>query len=79
MGLGRGSDPRVSGQIGTVLGVSILVIVLAAAGSAGPVHAFAVARWISVGVLAVSALAALGITPRRREAAGIGQVRRSAP
>ncbi|MFQ3555376.1 MFS transporter [Streptomyces gramineus] len=54
-----------AGQLGTVLGVSILVIVLAAAGPTGSVHAFTVARWISVGVMAVSGLAALGITPRR--------------
>lgn len=53
-----------AGQIGTVLGVSGLVVVLAAAGPRDPAHAFSLAWWISAGVVALSALAALGISPR---------------
>ncbi|MEV7323988.1 MFS transporter [Streptomyces sp. NPDC093970] len=58
-----------AGQIGTVFGVSLLVIILSAVGSGGPAHAFAVAWWVSVGVMALSGVAALGITPRRTGAA----------
>ncbi|WP_438302463.1 MFS transporter [Streptomyces sp. HUAS TT11] len=58
-----------AGQVGTVLGVSLLVIILAAAASGGPVHAFSLAWWISVGVMAASGLAALGISPRRPKSA----------
>ncbi|WP_327365280.1 MFS transporter [Streptomyces sp. NBC_01217] len=57
-----------AGQVGTVLGVSALVVILAAGGSGGPSHTFSLAWWISAGVVALSALAALGITPRRRPA-----------
>ncbi|MEU4098425.1 MFS transporter [Streptomyces sp. NPDC026673] len=53
-----------AGQVGSVLGVSGLVVVLSAAGSEGPAHAFSLAWWISAGVVALSALAALGISPR---------------
>lgn len=53
-----------SGQVGTVLGVSGLVVVLAAAGPRDPAHAYSLAWWISAGVVALSALAALGISPR---------------
>ncbi|MFE4654949.1 MFS transporter [Streptomyces sp. NPDC056707] len=58
-----------AGQVGTVLGVSALVVILAASGSRFPAHTFTLAWWISAGVVALSALAALGITPRRRPAA----------
>jgi EmrB/QacA subfamily drug resistance transporter len=54
-----------AGQVGTVLGVSVLVVILADAGSGGPAHTFSLAWWISAGVMAVSGLAALGLTPRR--------------
>ncbi|MGW1525171.1 MFS transporter [Streptomyces sp. NPDC002159] len=58
-----------SQQVGTVLGVSLLVIILAAAGSGGPIHAFSVAWWVSAGVMALSSVAALGITDRQPKAA----------
>ncbi|MFJ4467918.1 hypothetical protein ACIP2X_10650 [Streptomyces sp. NPDC089424] len=55
-----------AGQVGTVLGVSVLVIVLAGTGSGGPAHSFSLAWWASAAVMTVSGLAALGMTPRRR-------------
>ncbi|QFZ73309.1 MFS transporter [Streptomyces fagopyri] len=55
-----------AGQVGTVLGVSALVVILAAAGAADPAHTYSRAWWISACIAAVSAFAALGITPRRR-------------
>ncbi|MGW6900312.1 MFS transporter [Streptomyces sp. NPDC054919] len=54
-----------AGQVGTVLGVSGLVVILADAGSGVPAHTFSLAWWISAGVMAASGLAALGLTPRR--------------
>ncbi|MGW1542126.1 MFS transporter [Streptomyces sp. NPDC002309] len=54
-----------SGQIGTVLGVSTLVAILAATGAGGPAHSFSLAWWTSAGVMTASGLAALGLTPRR--------------
>ncbi|MFE2583830.1 MFS transporter [Streptomyces sp. NPDC059378] len=54
-----------AGQVGTVLGVSVLVFILADAGSAGPARTFSLAWWISAGAMAASGLAALGLTPRR--------------
>ncbi|MEU8947090.1 MFS transporter [Streptomyces sp. NPDC048489] len=55
-----------AGQVGTVLGVSVLVVILAAAGpDDSPAHTFSLAWWISAAVMAASGLAALGLTPRR--------------
>ncbi|MGW3243936.1 MFS transporter [Streptomyces sp. NPDC001070] len=53
-----------AGQVGSVLGVSGLVVVLAAGVPGGPARTFSLAWWISAGVVVLSALAALGITPR---------------
>ncbi|AWW41634.1 MFS transporter [Streptomyces cadmiisoli] len=50
-----------AGQLGTVLGVSVLVVILADAGSGGPARTYALAWWISAGVMAASGLAALGL------------------
>ncbi|MFD7441715.1 MFS transporter [Streptomyces sp. NPDC059909] len=52
-----------AGQVGAVIGVSGLVVVLAAGVSPKDRQAFSLAWWISAGVVALSALAALGITP----------------
>ncbi|MFD7439241.1 MFS transporter [Streptomyces sp. NPDC059861] len=54
-----------AGQVGTVLGVSVLVVILAATGSGGSAHSFSLAWWTSAGAMAASGLAALGLTPRR--------------
>lgn len=61
-----------AGQVGTVLGVSTLVVILAATGAGGPAHSFSLAWWTSAGVMAASGLAALGLTPRHPVTAPTG-------
>ena len=51
-------------QVGTVLGVSVLVAVLASP-TGDPTEAFRRAWWVIAAIAALSALAALGLTPRR--------------
>ncbi|MFD3453208.1 MFS transporter [Streptomyces sp. NPDC058691] len=55
-----------AGQVGNVIGVSVLVVLLAAGAAGPPAHTFSHVWWTSAAVVALSALAALGITPRRR-------------
>ncbi|MFJ4846688.1 MULTISPECIES: MFS transporter [unclassified Streptomyces] len=61
-----------AGQVGNVIGVSVLVVLLAAGASGQAAHTFAHAWWTSAALVALSALAALGITPRRRAGAAAG-------
>lgn len=55
-----------AGQVGNVIGVSVLVILLSAGAPGQAAHTFSHIWWTSAAVVALSALAALGITPRRR-------------
>ncbi|MFJ5215504.1 MFS transporter [Streptomyces sp. NPDC088354] len=57
-----------AGQVGNVIGVSVLVVLLAAGAPGRAAHTFSHAWWTSVGIVALSALAALGVTPRRKAA-----------
>jgi MFS family permease len=59
---------NMSRQIGTVLGTSILVIILGTATANGLLHAFIHVWWFTAALSSACVLAALGITPRRREA-----------
>jgi len=54
-----------SGQIGSVIGISLLVIFLASTGHGGVHHDFAAAWLLAAALMLLSALAALAISPRR--------------
>jgi hypothetical protein len=69
-----------SRQIGTTLGVAALVAVLASASPADDGHAaFVQGWWIITSAALLSALAALGMTPRRSENASATAAVRTPP
>jgi hypothetical protein len=56
-----------SQQIGSVVGVSVLVAILGLASGAAGLHVFRHAWFVSAGVAALAVVANLGLTPRKSE------------
>ena len=53
-------------QLGSVVGVSLLVVCLGLKGHPDPHHNFVVGMWVAFGISLAAALAALGLSGRRR-------------
>jgi hypothetical protein len=60
---------NMAGQIGSVVGASLLVILLARQGAGDAHHAFAIAWWTASGLALASAVIALGLGFRREPTA----------
>jgi membrane protease YdiL (CAAX protease family) len=66
-----------SQQVGSVIGISVLVAVLGAASGGASLHLYRVSRVVSAVIAALAVLAAFGITPRASAQAGTREAARS--